>query len=628
LAEICQTFRVKPPPVTVRFYSIDIEVAGNEDVYDQYVPGGSVPHLYFYVGSTQKSHYDSAPEPDVLEYIMAEHIDYASTSGAKRGAKKGMGWGALAGGLAGIGGAIAIGTQTSLQGNAMMGAILGTIVGGAAVGLGLGAAIGAIAGYATDDRDKGPKQQKRKKLQTKSRHGDNNDPEEREADLWSSHITGNGNGRPLESSTRGFMEERFAHDFSHVRVHRDGPVENVAPGMDAYAATRGSNIYIAPDSYAPETPFGRQILGHELAHVVQNESSAPHAGVSSLESEADQAAINVAEGRKTNVVHGSNQPVLGLSGRAKKTLKSAAVGTAVFGALGAGIGLAAASQMAKTPFGAAAGYGALIGGAAGLIGGLLYGFFSRRTEPAEAPEAELAIRKRFGAYLPGGVGPLNNALVKPVDQPDLCMWHRCRLGPEAKCGGLQGWTDTGPEPPNTVEKAEDEPKCSNGQKLEHATPQRPVIYYSRQKRDAGTVVHEGMHAYAHPSFPVQMRNGVNEGVTEYFTRQILSDLNIPEPEKTYDEELAEVKRMLPIMGEETLKRAYFQGDIAKLSTTVNQQLGACALTEWALAVQTLEFDRDKPKRIIEDKSKPSYCMGDESSSAAPVAAPPAEEKPV
>jgi hypothetical protein len=283
--------------------------------------------------------------------------------------------------------------------------------------------------------------------------------------------------------------------------------------------------------------------------------------------------------------------------------------------------------MAKTPFGAGAGYGALIGGAAGLLGGLLYGFFSRRTEPADAPEAELAIRKRFGSYLPGGVGPLNNALVKPVDQPDLCMWHRCRLGPEAGCGGLQGWTDTGPEPPNTIAKAEDEPQCANGQKLEHATPQRPVIYYSKQKRDAGTVVHEGVHAYAHPSFPAQMRNGVNEGVTEFFTRQILSDLNIPEPEQTYDDELAEVKRMLPIMGEDTLKRAYFQGDMTTLNTTVNQQLGACALTEWAFAVQTLEFDHDKPKRIIEDKSKPNYCQGNESSGAAPVAAPPAEEKP-
>src|SRR6185295_73554 len=283
-------------------------------------------------------------------------------------------------------------------------------------------------------------------------HGDNEEPEEREADFWSSHINhnGNGNGRPLDTATRGFMEERFGSDFSHVRIHRDAPVASMAPGIDAYAA------------------------------------------------------ISVAEGRKTSVVHGSNQPVLGLSGRAKKTLKSAAIGTAVFGALGAGIGLAAASQMAKTPYGAGAGYGALIGGGLGLLGGLLYGLFARRSEPAEAPEAELAIRKRFGTYLSGGVGPLNNALVKPVDQPDLCMWHRCRLGPDATCTGLQGWTDSGPEPPNKIEKAEDEPVCSNGQRLEHATPQRPVIYYSKQKRDAGTIIHEGLHAYAHPSFPLQL----------------------------------------------------------------------------------------------------------------------------
>src|SRR6185295_15073196 len=337
-------------------------------------------------------------------------------------------------------------------------------------------------------------------------HGDNEEPEEREADFWSSHINhdGNGNGRPLDTATRGLMEERFGSDFSHVRVHRDAPVASMAPGIDAYAATSGSDIYFARDVYTPHTPTGHEVLGHELAHVVQNRSSAPLAGISSLESEADQAAINVAEGRKTSVVHGSNQPVLGLSGRAKKTLKSAAIGTAVFGALGAGIGLAAASQMAKTPYGAGAGYGALIGGGLGLLGGLLYGLFARRSEPAEAPEAELAIRKRFGTYLSGGVGPLNNALVKPVDQPDLCMWHRCRLGPDATCTGLQGWTDSGPEPPNKIEKAEDEPVCSNGQRLEHATPQRPVIYYSKQKRDAGTIIHEGLHAYAHPSFPLQL----------------------------------------------------------------------------------------------------------------------------
>lgn len=628
LNEICDKFQKNPPPVKVRMYSIDVEDAGNEDRYNDWIPGGSVPHLYFYVGSSQQSHYNSAPEPDVLDYIMAQHIEYASTSGAKRGAKKGMAWGAGAGAAAGIAGAIAIGTQSHLEGNAMMGAILGTIVGGAAVGLGLGAAIGAIAGHVNDDRNKGPKDQKRKKLQTKSRHATNEDPEEREADLWAARISRNGNnGRPMETATRGFMEDRFGYDFSRVRIHRDAPMESVAPGMDAYAATTGNNIYFGPGVYAPHTPAGREVLGHELAHVVQNETAAAVSGVSTLESEADRAATSVAEGRRANVTHAANQPVLGMSGRAKKTLKSMLGGTAVLGALGAGIGAIAASQMKGQPYGAGLGYGALIGGLAGLASGFFYGFFSRRSEFADAPEAEVAIRERFGSYISGKPTGLNNALVKPVDQADLCMWHRCRLGPEAKCGGLQGWTDTGPEPPNKIEKAEDEPVCSNGQKLEHATPQRPVIYYSKQKHDAGTVIHEGMHAYADPAFPTQMRNGVNEGVTEYFTRQILSDLNIPEPDNTYEEELAEVKRMLPIMGEHTLKAAYFQGDMKSLRDKVDQQLGPCALTEWAMAVQTLEFDRGKPARIIEDKTKPNYCTGNESSSAAPVAAPPAEEKP-
>ena len=629
LAEICAGFEKNPPPVTVRFYSIDVEDPGNEDRYNDWTPGGSVPHLYFYVGSSQQSHYDSAPEPDALDYIMAQHIEYANTSGAKRGAKKGMKWGVGAGAVAGIAGAIAIGTQSNLEGNAMMGAILGTIVGGAAVGLGLGAAIGAIAGHATDDRNKGPKDQKRKKLQKKSRHDDAKDREEREADLWAAHVSrnGKGNGRPLETATRGFMEDRFNHDFSHVRVHRDASLESIAPGMDAYAATTGSDIYFAPDVYAPGTRLGREVLGHELAHVIQNESTAPVAGVSTLESEADRAAASVANGRKANVAHGSNQPVLGLSGRAKKTLKSMAAATGIFGAIGVGIGAAAASKMTGKPYGEGMAWGGLIGGLVGLASGFLYGFFSRRSEFAEAPEAEVAIRNRFGSYISGKPAGLNNALIKPVDQADLCIFHRCRMGPDANCTGLQGWTDTGPPPPNKIEAA-DEPKCANGQTLAHATPERPVIYYSKQNRDAATIIHEGLHAYADPAFPGQMPNDVNEGVTEYFTRQITSDLNLPDPEKdTYNTELAEVKRMVPIMGEDTLRAAYFKGDIKSLNDKVNQQLGACALTEWAAAVQTLNFDREKPKRIIEDKTKPNYCVGNESSSAAPVAAPPAEEKP-
>ena len=625
---ICKELGDKPPPVPVRFYSIDIEAPGNEEASRPFLAGGEgIPHLYFYVGGAEKAHYNQAPDFEVLQHLVAEHIEYATTSGAARGAKKGLGWGTLAGGLAGIGGAIAIGAKSGLEGNALMGGILGSIVGGAALGLGLGAGIGAIAGHFSDDRMSGPKEQKRKKLQTKSRNETNPDPEEREADLWASQVTSTGNGRALDPPTRGSMENQFGRDFSHVRVHRDAPLEAIAPGLDAYAVTRGSNIYLAPGADAPNPSFDRHLLGHELAHVVQNESSGPAASAANLEAEADQVAVNIAAGRRVNVAQSSNEPVLAISGRAKKTLKSMAAFTAIGGAAGAGIGLIAASQMAGTPYGAGAAIGGLIGGGLGLLSGFFYGFFARRTEPVEAPEAEVAIRERFGAYLPGGRGPLNNALVKPVDRPDLCMYYRCRFGPETVCpGGLQGWTDQGREPPNQIERAEDEPVCGDGKQLEHASHERPVIYFDKQRRHAGTVVHEGLHAYGHESFAGQLRNGVNEGTTEYFTRQILSDLNIAEPEATYEDELAEVTRMVPIVGEETLKRAYFLGDMDALHTAANSQLGPCALIEWAIAVQTLNFGRNRPREIVEGRNV-NYCRNDELSSATPVAAPPAEGTP-
>jgi hypothetical protein len=151
-----------------------------------------------------------------------------------------------------------------------------------------------------------------------------------------------------------------------------------------------------------------------------------------------------------------------------------------------------------------------------------------------------------------------------------------------------------------------------------------VIYYSTQSRNAATIIHEGLHTYADPAFGPETGNELNEGVAEYFTRQILSDLNIPPAKNTYEAQLAEVNRIVPVIGEETLRNAYFKGEIDNFEKKVNQELGPCAFTEWLFAVQTRS---DKAQQIIEDKSKPNYCKGNETSSAAPVAAPPAEEKP-
>jgi hypothetical protein len=48
-------------------------------------------------------------------------------------------------------------------------------------------------------------------------------------------------GRPLDFSTRAFMEPRFGHDFSRVRVHADAPAAESARSIEARAYARGAN---------------------------------------------------------------------------------------------------------------------------------------------------------------------------------------------------------------------------------------------------------------------------------------------------------------------------------------------------------------------------------------------------
>jgi hypothetical protein len=74
---------------------------------------------------------------------------------------------------------------------------------------------------------------------------------------------------PLEADVRADMEDQFGHNFESVRVHSDGPAAESARDVDALAYTVGSHVVFAPGEYAPNSDDGRQLLAHELAHVVQ-----------------------------------------------------------------------------------------------------------------------------------------------------------------------------------------------------------------------------------------------------------------------------------------------------------------------------------------------------------------------
>jgi thiol-disulfide isomerase/thioredoxin len=625
LEEICAKFRRQPPPVPVRIYSVDVDAAGNEEAARKYA-SGTVPHLYIYVGAAEKAHVTIGLEPDAMAALVAEQLDYASTSGWWRGAKGGAKWGLLPGGAVGLGGAIAVGMGAGgLTGNAQMLGILGALGGGLLAGALIGGAIGAISGASSDDRLTGPGKQKRRRLQPKLRAGSTNDPLEREADNWAARVVGDGrhaddarpagraatglaptasiasaapardtvHGQPLDAAPRAAMEARFGRDFSEVRVHRDSRAEAITGRMDAYAVTSGASIYFAQDAYAPGSRQGNAILGHELAHVAQNRSAAPKASEASLEAEAAQASHAVSEGRQAQIRHGSDRPMLALK-RWQKTLAGVGIGAGAGGAAGALIGLGTAAATGGA-LGAGALIGGLIGAGVGAIAGGIAGFLSRHTTPETIPEADALIRKRFGQYLKGGAtGPLHDAQVHVVSHAELCERRQCRA-PGANCEGLIGWTDTGvpvnpsagPEhQPPPIASAAGEPEC-NGSRMEHATPERPVIYYERNSTTLGTLIHEGLHAYSDPAFSY-LHNHVSEGTTEYFTHQLQDDFNMPRDD-SYEDEVASVEKLISLVGEETVAWAYFGGRVPELHQAVNARLGRCALAAWTMSLAAMEF---------------------------------------
>ena len=78
-----------------------------------------------------------------------------------------------------------------------------------------------------------------------------------------------GAGQPLDAAARDFLEPRFGHDFSHVRVHADARAAASARAVGAQAYTVGRNVVFGAGQYAPGTAQGRRLLAHELTHVVQ-----------------------------------------------------------------------------------------------------------------------------------------------------------------------------------------------------------------------------------------------------------------------------------------------------------------------------------------------------------------------
>jgi hypothetical protein len=78
-----------------------------------------------------------------------------------------------------------------------------------------------------------------------------------------------GRGQPLPQSSQGFFGSRIGADFSGVRIHTGSESDSLNQSLNAKAFTTGQDIFFRKGEYNPGSSSGKELLAHELTHVVQ-----------------------------------------------------------------------------------------------------------------------------------------------------------------------------------------------------------------------------------------------------------------------------------------------------------------------------------------------------------------------
>ena len=80
-----------------------------------------------------------------------------------------------------------------------------------------------------------------------------------------------GSGKQLDSNLKSYFEPRFGVDLDKVRIHTDEKANRLSAYIHARALALGNNIAFAKGEYKPETPEGKKLLAHEIAHTIQQD---------------------------------------------------------------------------------------------------------------------------------------------------------------------------------------------------------------------------------------------------------------------------------------------------------------------------------------------------------------------
>jgi len=85
-------------------------------------------------------------------------------------------------------------------------------------------------------------------------------------------------GQPLEEGVLAPVEQALGVDLGAVRIHTSSEADALSRQIGAQAFTTGRDIFFRQGAYAPHTTQGRELIAHELTHVLQQSTGSTDTG--------------------------------------------------------------------------------------------------------------------------------------------------------------------------------------------------------------------------------------------------------------------------------------------------------------------------------------------------------------
>lgn len=134
------------------------------------------------------------------------------------------------------------------------------------------------------------------------------------SDLETSIKQSRGGGQPLADDIKQPMEQAFGADFGGVRVHTDGNSDILNKSIQARAFTTGQDIFFRQGEYSPGSSTGKELLAHELTHVIQQNGNSVQRKSVNLELKSNKLYRKSTDNGQTLPLGESPQPSTQLEG--------------------------------------------------------------------------------------------------------------------------------------------------------------------------------------------------------------------------------------------------------------------------------------------------------------------------